>query len=382
MFDVSKVTCYRCNQKGHFANKCSSPSTTNSLNVVDKSTTHSVWRSAPPSTTDNSIEGLRRTSRPTQPPDRFTPSNFRSNRSNSTSVNAVSLSDEFASSVTLNNNHDSVPGGHSSTDLTDCETDVQCHSVSANYVTVDNSSGLSNALSIINSTPDSTFNVPSEVIFVHNNIPYRTLVDTGADVSFVDQQLVRKLKLATVPINGTVQLANGSIIDRFGKLKSALPITALFMSSNSNYPAKDITHHFEIMPMNRQSFIIGCDLLRNGFLPEDRDPLDFIRDTSFPDFSRINASHCFLEPQPVSSCSPQLCEVTKLSEYSLVNEIEFNSSKLLNNNNNNNNNKYENIISSLEGIGVVPDIEHLRYLRNNYLPHCSNGLMLSLIIVL
>ena len=69
---------------------------------------------------------------------------------------------------------------------------------------------------------------PTCVWFSFRDRVFKTLLDTGADVSCIDQGLVTEFELLVTPLKGTIKLAQaGATADRIG-VTEQLSITAIF----------------------------------------------------------------------------------------------------------------------------------------------------------
>jgi hypothetical protein len=109
---------------------------------------------------------------------------------------------------------------------------------------------------------------PSCVWFVDpiSGLQFKCLVDTGADVSFIDKTLVQCLKLKVNAVSGKIRLAANKIdFAREGKT-DRLPFISFHVMWNkdgADIASKRVDHSFEIMDLdtNNYQFIIGTDLL-------------------------------------------------------------------------------------------------------------------------
>ena len=115
------------------------------------------------------------------------------------------------------------------------------------------------------------------VCLVVDNNNFTTLLDTGADVSFIDSSLVSRLNLSVTPTEGTVNLAHINIkAPRIGTC--VLKFTAMFPCTDMSPIEKE--HIFEILPLyapDQQKgyhFILGTDLIHELF--PDGIPLVFV----------------------------------------------------------------------------------------------------------
>ena len=259
------VTCFKCKQTGHYANKCPKPSGF-SANTGSPATAYSsTWKSAPPvlSPPKFNADALRRTGRPTQQPDRYTPSNYNNSSHRQPSVRSIGLTHEASQPSTSASSENCTCSKPGSSDIT--EDGPQASSVSLSHVHVEtkvNSLRSEPAPLMITTLMPEMFSYPSAVLFKYQDHVYRTLVDTGADVSFVDTSLIEKFNLDIKSIPGKIYLAqNGTTSDRLGQTQP-LSITAMLVSEHNDLPSMEFTHKFEVMNLRREyAFIIGIDLL-------------------------------------------------------------------------------------------------------------------------
>lgn len=95
---------------------------------------------------------------------------------------------------------------------------------------------------------------------------FATLIDTGANVSFIDNQLVQYLNIDTYPMAGAIELA--SINMQVPCIGRTIPLhfTPYLMRTHlKQLPCRE--HSFELMdlPRHRYQFIIGTDLIKVMF---------------------------------------------------------------------------------------------------------------------
>ena len=303
---IASVVCYRCGQSGHFANRCSNPpsstptnssrtSTSNAVNHSTQQHPQSVWRSIPPSVNSTNSEGLRRTSRSIQPPDRFSPSKYLSTRQ--PSVNTVHMSEESSSPVVISSeNTVSVTGGHTPSDSLVPNLQLGCATVEC-LPTPSPMTGSQPAS--VNSRSYSLYSSPSEVLLQYQNRVYRVLLDTGATCSFISEHLAHELGIPIVPMKGEISLAHADCsCPRTGRTEP-LSVSALFVSSKLNLPNVRFKHSFEILSLSPdRPFIIGTDLLPLLF-PEYGIPLEFILRDQSSQISKQVAVHYVTIPQSV-----------------------------------------------------------------------------------
>jgi transposase InsO family protein len=93
-----------------------------------------------------------------------------------------------------------------------------------------------------------------------------TLVDPGATCSFIDADIAYSLRIPTVLVSGTIQLASAAhSVPRMG-MTSPLSFTLVLVQDTMQL-LSPCTHAFELMqlPVHKYQFIIGMDLLRELF---------------------------------------------------------------------------------------------------------------------
>ena len=96
------------------------------------------------------------------------------------------------------------------------------------------------------------------------NRHFGTLVDTGADVSFIDSALAKELGITINPAGpGNVTLAHADITTPREGVTGDFNLTAILSFSESEIAVKPIAHKFELMKLDtsQYSFVIGADLL-------------------------------------------------------------------------------------------------------------------------
>jgi len=136
------------------------------------------------------------------------------------------------------------------------------------------------------SLPVSLFETPQSscVNFIIDKDTYcSTLLDTGADVSFIDSSLVTRLNLSVTPADGIVNLAHINIkAPRVGTC--VLTFTAVFPGTDMSPVVKE--HVFEVLPLyapDQQKdyhFILGTDLIHELF--PNGIPLSFVPKPAIP----------------------------------------------------------------------------------------------------
>lgn len=211
-------TCYVCSERGHYANTCPK-------------------RQAPASSSTRPAQGLA-------------PSTA---SSSSTAMVTRSMSAKAAVSASSSSN------AQPTTRAVDVQplppASVQTVGVVANAADSE----------IDRAIPSSMFvPVRQVVLFVVRGHVFPTLLDTGANVSVVAQQVVKELNIGVQPVQGTVRLAHANAdVQRVGTTEP-LQVEALFPGPPSSAPpALTFTHTFEVMPMHtaQYSFLIGMDLI-------------------------------------------------------------------------------------------------------------------------
>jgi hypothetical protein len=103
------------------------------------------------------------------------------------------------------------------------------------------------------------------LIMVHNQL-FNSLIDTGADYSFMDIEIAKSLHILAVPADGIIVLASEShSLPRFGTTP-LLSITPVIVQDTLRMLSPR-THAFELMnlPRHKHQFIIGLDLLHPLF---------------------------------------------------------------------------------------------------------------------
>ena len=332
------VTCYKCGDKGHYANNCTKsgslssgttsnyrPQTSGNNQSTFTKQQHTTWKSTPPSLNAVNSNTVQRTQsgRPVHPPDRFTPSKYQGTRQPSVHSIDTSSNDTTSATTALPDASDDID--HAFADTTDTEPHLS--TVTIKEPDVDKSIVTVPRLSIELIT-SSLFTYPSEVLFKFNDFVYHTLIDTGATVSFIDKQLVDKFNIELQSIAGTIYLAqNGTTSNRIGQTKEPLSITALFISEHKDLPCLNFTHRFEVMQLRREhSFIIGTDLL----------PVLFPRQIPVEFYKTLSNTNMNVNRIAVTRPSTNI-----------IDEINFTSTKA----------DTSSMISQLEGIGAIPEHE-------------------------
>jgi hypothetical protein len=108
---------------------------------------------------------------------------------------------------------------------------------------------------------------------------FESMVDSGAQCSFMDQAVTSELDLAITPLAGAINLAHAGIAaERIGKTE---PVTmdVLFPNYKLKLKSKAITHSFEVLPLRNNDYqiIIGMDLI--PLLFPNGVPLEFLPPT-------------------------------------------------------------------------------------------------------
>lgn len=195
------VTCHACQQPGHYANEC--PQRGTGTSSVSSTAKNSVKTET---STDSTSSAVRHSTRPSNPPERFTPS-----------VRAVNLdSPETIDPVT-----------------------------------------------------DQIGRVGGVVFFMLDSTGsfHRTLIDTGSDTSIIARHLADELKLDVTPVAGTIDLAVSGVTAPRQGITAPLSLSAVFPMSKPHISQIRITHSFEVAPFAKggHEFIIGTDLLSTLF---------------------------------------------------------------------------------------------------------------------
>ena len=213
----ANVTCHACGNRGHYANDASCPKKSQpgiSLSATSVTKTEAVSTSAA-SGLGAAATRITQSGRVSAPPERYTPS-----------VRTVSTDDELRV----------------------------------------NTVGLESQSSSTSSTvPPAT--ARRTVWFMINGVFYTTLLDTGADVSCIDEQLAKKLAVPVVPKDGAIKLAHVGL--KAGRIGTTSPIslTAVFSMDTPTLGSKAVTHPFEVMALDTKEyqFILGRDLMGRLF---------------------------------------------------------------------------------------------------------------------
>lgn len=171
---------------------------------------------------------------------------------------------------------------------------------------------------------------PASVWFSVRDRVYKTLLDTGANVSCIDSRLAKELGLNVVSVGGKIKLANGECADRLG-MTEPLMVTAIFPVPQLSLTSRCVTHSFELLPLDAQEyqFIIGKDL--TSILFPQHIPLAF-----------------YVQPSPLSSVAtpsphPSICHTSVIDE--LLKEID--SGKI----------DASTLMNELSGTGALPSDE-------------------------
>lgn len=205
------VRCFKCNQHGHYANRCplSAGPSSSSSSSTSATVASGPWRAPLPGSTKTTVK--------------------------------TSTQSSVAAPAAKSAGVDHTDG-----------------SVSASTVSLDRT------------LPAAVWSPPGAdpVYLLVDGIMYCCLLDTGADVSFMDKSLADKLKLVVHPIAGKIKLAHGDTrADRIGAT-DPIEVTALYASPVCPIPAKSFTHSFEVMPLDAYHFIVGKDLIKPILFPD------------------------------------------------------------------------------------------------------------------
>ena len=172
---------------------------------------------------------------------------------------------------------------------------------------------------------------PASVWFSVRDKVYKTLLDTGANVSCIDSGLAKELGLNVVSVGGKIKLAKaGECVDRLG-MTEPLTVTAIFPVPHLKLTSRCVTHTFELLPLDAHEyqFIIGKDL--TSILFPQHIPLAF-----------------YVQPSPLSSVlssstNPSICHTSVIDE--LLKDID--SGKV----------DASTLMNELTGTGAVPSDE-------------------------
>jgi hypothetical protein len=243
--DPSTVTCHGCGNVGHYANdpkcpkraqKAASSASSGHVSVnVQSGAQSGGWKSPLPSSSSSEADQLRRSARIAE--------------------------QKHAGKGTGPNGH---VAARSMALMTQTGTAAAEHESAA---AVSASSPAVRASRMLDRTLPSSVIVPAsgkhEVLFAFRGQVYTTLLDTGADTSFIDSALVKELELPVIPLPGKVCLAQAGVTaDRIGKTPP-LEMMVLFPAPHLPMDGMCITHAFEILPLDspRYRFILGTDLI-------------------------------------------------------------------------------------------------------------------------
>jgi RNase H-like domain found in reverse transcriptase/Reverse transcriptase (RNA-dependent DNA polymerase)/Integrase core domain/Integrase zinc binding domain/Chromo (CHRromatin Organisation MOdifier) domain/Retrotransposon gag protein/Zinc knuckle len=122
------------------------------------------------------------------------------------------------------------------------------------------------------------------------NRHFATLVDTGANVSFIDSALVKELSLSVKPLTGTIELAKPGLVAKREGITDILSLQAIF-TFQTDIAVQQVAHVFELMELHvdQYQFVIGKDLLK----------------ILFP----VSLPVCFYTPDATASTSPSMCRM-------------------------------------------------------------------------
>ena len=103
---------------------------------------------------------------------------------------------------------------------------------------------------------------PASVWLMYKDRTYKTLLDTGANLSLIDARVVAEHSLTVTPLAGVIKLAHGKkSVPRIGATHS-VPVTAVFPAPELKLASQAINHQFEVMDLGDKvdyQFILGTD---------------------------------------------------------------------------------------------------------------------------
>ena len=169
------ITCFTCKQQGHYQNNCPTKKQNNNINVQVKSEVKPQIKST------DSTSDRRHSDRTPNPVNRLT---------------YVGKGVQSANAISIDNNYSPT-----SDESTVASVTLKPPMVSAEH-------------------PAVWFSLGKYV--------YKTLLDTGANVSIIDKKLIPECNLNVIPVAGKIKLAQeGNTADRIGII-DPLSITAIF----------------------------------------------------------------------------------------------------------------------------------------------------------
>ena len=164
-------------------------------------------------------------------------------------------------------------------------------------------------------------NLPAEIFkqklfqlyFMIYGVAYNTLVDTGAEVSFMDFSLTQKFNIEIIPVTGNIALAHESArVKRIGL--ADIKLSAIFPCVDRT--AIDFHHTFELLSLHNDStkdyhFIVGCDLI--PLLFPNGVPLEYLSTSKV--ISETSTVRCQnLEIQSAINQSDEISSVIPMSD--------------------------------------------------------------------
>lgn len=92
---------------------------------------------------------------------------------------------------------------------------------------------------------------------------FSSLLDTGADTSFMDASLARELGLKIEPVVGTIALAESNRLVQRQGITEPFCLNAVFGLENGSIASRLVSHRFELMDLDvsKHQFVVGTDLL-------------------------------------------------------------------------------------------------------------------------
>jgi hypothetical protein len=187
----------------------------------------------------------------------------RSHQSSNTNNNAVTLPSA---------NSGTTPGGPSNISIQGRSVTVAegiSNSNNSQIMSPTSESSTLNFSAIARNLPESVIMPKSlPVMLLVNNQVFNTLVDTGADVSFIDEAITKELNLQidTTNCNGALSMAHANMTTkRIGQVQ--LDFTVLF--PHTDRKTMQLKHKYEVLPLFTPNkdyhFVIGRDLIPSIF---------------------------------------------------------------------------------------------------------------------
>lgn len=229
----SSVTCYRCHQQGHYADKC--PNTSTSSGSSQPARAASTGKGAPPSSSPSASTSHMQLRTPLE---------------RAPSAAHLLPTRKIASVTTVASNASSSPSlsPDRNINIIDRTLPIELFAVNRDNFDVD----------VFDPVPDHLVDAPHIALRV-DGVMYRGLVDTGACTTCVDTFIPIFHRLAVTPAEGSVRMANvNSVTQRLGTCRASVDIIA-------HGCVIHFTHAFEVLPLydrhKSYHFIIGRDVL-------------------------------------------------------------------------------------------------------------------------